>query len=260
MESKTKFFFKWTFVFGVLSIWSVFVIVGAVGGNFIGEFNIPIYKQTSAGIERMSSDEIIEFLFKHDFDIEERNEFIPLESCSLRAEGGMIEINQNNLTKNKISFFIPLANDGLGEGSIISSGGENRLSLDFKVTEILNTDNESLVFDAVGEGRLNRENVDFDNIHVEYNRANNYVLITGMGDENFFSSIPLEVYFKEGCSLNQESFYLFIDNGELDEKRSIDEVRETLDEHPELIDSFEGLRSLYNDYWWITLPPSIGIS
>src|SRR3990167_567154 len=227
MESKTKFFFKWTFVFGVLSIWSIFVIVGAVGGNFIGEFNIPIYKQTSAGIERMSSDEIIEFLFKHDFDIEERNEFIPL------------------------------ANDGLGEGSIISSGGENRLSLDFKVTEILNTDNESLVFDAVGEGRLNRENVDFDNIHVEYNRANNYVLITGMGDENFFSSIPLEVYFKEGCSLNQESFYLFIDNGELDEKRSIDEVRETLDEHPELIDSFEGLRSLYNDYWWVTLPGSI---
>ncbi len=109
----TKLFFKAALVFSMLIIWSCFVI-GLAPGAFAKNFNIPIYIQTSAGIERAGSDEIIDILFNYDFEIQRKIEQSPMEKCSLRAEAGSLEIGGKIFeNRNKLSFNIPLKNDDL---------------------------------------------------------------------------------------------------------------------------------------------------
>ena len=67
----------------------------------------------------------------------------------------------------------------------------------------------------------------------------------------------MKVYFIEGCLTEEEEFYLIVDNGKIEERRSIEEVRGLLDNHPELIDAYFNLEKLYKDYWWLILPDMV---
>lgn len=258
---KIRLFFKWVFVFSILIIWTYFVVIGSITGNFAegfaeGKEFIPLYMQTSAGIERAASSDLIDFLFYHNFDIENKTENIPSEDCSIRGKNGKLSVEGLSFDDNKINFYVPLKNAGKGEGYITGQKGKNRFSLKFKIKEILETNSENLKIRAEGKGNLNLKELNF-NLIINFDKENNKINVDS--DNSSLSASDMKVSFIDGCLNEEKSFYLFIDKGRLEKRRSIDDVRKLLSEHPELIENYENLRGLYKDYWWVTLPGGSGI-
>ncbi|MFA5019683.1 MAG: hypothetical protein WC533_01145 [Candidatus Pacearchaeota archaeon] len=267
MSQNSRLFLKWGVVFFILCIWTVLVVQGinfkaSNGLGFVsaselsGSFNLPIYIQTDAGIEKMSSPEIINILFKHNFSSEKRNQEIPMKSCSLRAsDGNVILIGNNFNNKNKLNF--NLNEYGNGDGSLTAQDNKERISMSFKPVKIIRITSDSLVFSAKGRMHTDNDNIDLDMIF-KLNKTSNSISISE--SNNFsFSAENMKITFADGCSNKIEDFILINDNGELEEERSIEEVRQLLNENPELIDAYEGLRRLFSDYWWMILPSGSGI-
>lgn len=243
MTDKIELSLRGSFVFRFLVI-CIFFAIFLAAGSLAKDFNIPIYIQTSAGIEKASSSDIIDILSNHDFEIKKEKEYVPDEKCSLRAEGGSLEVDNEIFdSKNSLSFNIPLKNDGAGKGSLIVEKERYRFSLSFEVQEIIETNSDVLVFRASGEGRLNRKELNFDNIAVSFDKLNNKVDMEGTGDMDF-QITGMKVSFTKWCLGEEKEFYLIIDKGKLKEPRSLEEIRKILDEHPELIDMYEGLGDL----------------
>lgn len=261
MSDKIKFFFKWTFVFTILSLWT-FLVLQSLSLGSAELFNrsnslLPIYIQTSVGVEKASSSDLIDFLFNHDFEVEERNEFIPIKDCALRARGGTAEIDEANLGENnKLNFGLNYL--GNGNGELTSQKGRERMSLSFKSEEILQTDLEKLVFKAKGRGHLNREELNFHSIIVTFDKENNKVNILGEGDIDFMYS-NMEVISLDGCLIEMKEFLLLTDNGELPQRRTIEEVRQLLNENPRFTEAYENLRRLFSDRWFVLASSAIPI-
>jgi hypothetical protein len=259
--SKARFFFKWTFVFTVLGAWTFFVIqslaLGSANSLFEEEFNVPIYVETNAGIERASSALIIDFLFNYDFDVEDRVEVIPMDYCSMRARGGELIIGGDSKTENSdLSFNINHLSRGSGE--LTAQDGKERFSLKFTPEDITETNIDILEFFGSGSGLLNRQPVVFENVEVLFDKETSKVSVFGSGDFEFELN-DAEATFIEGCFAKLDGFYLLVDQGKLGNRRSIEEVRMLLNEHPELMDAYEGLRRLFREYWWLAIPSGMAI-
>ena len=151
---------KVLFVFSLLIILGFFIIPKASGSSE-KNFNVPIYLQTSAGIEKANFESIADVLSNHDFEIKRVQEYVPDEECSLRGTGSL-EIDGVIFNKVDLNLYIPLKNDGLGQGTLIAQRDRTRFSLDFEVRKILETTSEKLVFKSSGEGKLNKEKLNFD--------------------------------------------------------------------------------------------------
>ena len=232
---------KVLFVFSLLIILGFFIIPKASGSSE-KNFNVPIYLQTSAGIEKANFESIADVLSNHDFEIKRVQEYVPDEECSLRGTGSL-EIDGVIFNKVDLNLYIPLKNDGLGQGTLIAQRDRTRFSLDFEVRKILETTSEKLVFKSSGEGKLNKEKLNFDNITVTIDKINNKTEISGSGDKNFNTG-NLEVTFIRGCSSQKIDFYLITEKNELGESRTTEEIGALLEQHSELVDMFEGLRNL----------------
>ena len=265
MTVKTKLILKWTFVFSVLMIWTYLVITFSVVGLFDNtedaayyiinpenqkslslemqnaiekkNFNMPIYEETTAGIEKASSEELLDMLFNHNFEIQEKSEYVDDESCSLRAEGGSLKVDNTTITDIKLGFTAPLKNSAPGEGSLTAQKNRDRFSLSFDIEEILETNSERLIFRASGKGRLNQKEIIFDEIIVSFDKINNIVGIIGTGDKDFEAS-GLKVSSVKGCLSADHNFYLLMDNGELGKGRSAEEVVKILKENHEFLDIY----------------------
>lgn len=229
-------------------------IIPAVAGNPEKSVNIPVYLQTSAGIEKASSDAIREILFNYDFKIDRRQEYVPDEKCSLRAETGGLEIENKTFDKSELSFYIPLKNDGPGKGTLTAQKGRERFSLNFEVQEILKTNSEKLVFRASGVGKLNKEKLNFNSIIVTFDKVSKKVNLIGSGDKNF-SVGGLDVGFSSGCSGQNIDFYLILKKSALNEQRTVEEAEALLKQHPELVKMYEGLKNLNGN---VPLVPEFG--
>ncbi len=256
---RLRFFFKWSFVFFVLSIWTFFVTHGIISGSALesSNFNIPLYIQTNSGTTRASSTDIIDFLFNHNFDIQKKKEIIPMKDCSMRASDGAVKLEGRDIgQRSKITFNINhLSNGG---GSFTSKKGRDYFILDFKTKKIKKTDAQRLIIEVEGDGRLNRDKIHFDSVVITFDRINNKVSLTA-DNEKYFKAMDMNVDFIEGCLVEEKTFFLIKDKGELKKSRTIAEVRQLLKQHPEMIDAFERLRRLFNDFWWLSLPPGIPI-
>jgi len=249
---KVKLFFKWTFVFGVLSIWTFLVLQSLAARGLIDkDFNIPIYIKTDSGTEFANSASIIEMLFFHEFEIEKQIEIIPDSKCSLRGTGGVLEVNgiilegENdvNLNINKLD---------KGKGSVSGGNNKNRFSSKFDVSDVTQNDNEVLMFEGEASSKLNREKLNFSSIVGILDRNSSLLILYSEGNSSDeFRINDMNVNYVSGCSVEQKEFYLITDNGKLEKRRSIGDVRELLKERPELIDAYEGLKGLFNDYWWL---------
>lgn len=248
MDNKIKLFFKEIFLFSILII----VILASIPGSFAEEFNVPIYIQTSAGIEKASSDIISSTLFDYNFEIKKMWEYVPDEKCSLRAEDGILEVeNKTFKSKNKLNFNIPLKNDGPGQGSLTAQDDRERFSLSFEVKEILETNSERLTFKAIGYGGLNKKELNFNEIIVTFDKISNKINITS--DKNF-NAKNLDVGFIKGCSGQETIFYLITNKDKLNKSRNLEEVEVLLKQYPELIDAYENLRNPVN----VPLVPEFG--
>ena len=252
---KIKFFFKWVFVFSVLIIWTIVVVygVGMVSADMFNEpINIPIYKETSAGLEKMGSQEIIEYLFKMEFEIEKRTESAPQGSCSIRAKGE-VSANQESLGEGRLNFNVNyLVN---GKGSLTAQKDRKRLVADFKPIEVLKSDDKDLNLKLSGKGRVGSNLIDMNNSVLYLDKENSKVTVVS----NSVSAIDMDVTLMDGCLNSERTMFIVKDLGELDEERSISEVRELLKDNPELIEAYSVLKRLFTDYWWLVVPGSMGI-
>jgi hypothetical protein len=234
-------------MFGFLTILSFISLVA--GKNF----NVPIYIQTSAGIERANSGVIEDILLNYNFETQIMQGYVPDERCSIRAGVGSLEIDGVIFSRNDLNFHIPLKNDGPGNGYLTGQKDDRRFSLDFEVLEILETNSKKLVFLASGEGLLDRKEINFNNITVTFDKVNNKVGIVGSGDKSF-NAKDMDVSFREWCGGEIIDYYLIVMKDKLRHHRTEEEVDEELEEHPELVDMYEGLRSLN-----IALIPEFGV-
>jgi len=224
-------------MFSFLTILSLIFLVA--GKNF----NIPIYIQTSAGIERANSEVIENILLNYNFETQIIQGYVPDERCSIRGKIGSLEIDGVSFSRNDLNFHIPLKNDGPGNGYLTAQKDDKRFSLNFEVAKILETNSKKLVFLASGDGLLDRKELNFNNITVTFDKLNNKVKIIGSGDRNF-NVKNMDVSFRKWCGEEKIEYYLIIEKGKLKEPRTTEEIEDELKEHPELVDEYEGLNSL----------------
>ena len=277
--SKTKFFLKWFFVFGVLSLWTLFVFSGFVAtkesnlseqevspdniGGFVEEAkvsNLPLYIDDNGIIRKATTFDMLVYLFKYNFDIQESTQAIPTDTCSIRAEGGTILFNDDEITakKNKISFFISLPNAVDSSGTLsskkgkISSSGGNKISINFDIKEVLESSSDELNLKIGGEGKIDKQKIEGEGF-LTLDKINKKISVDFFNDVNF-SMNDMDVYFIKGCIDEEKEMWLLTDEGKLNEMRSIEEVRELLTQYPMIIDNFENLRRLDKKYWILLLP------
>ena len=266
MESIFRSTFKWTFILGILVLWTFLVLSNVVSGSFAeGKVNIPIYTQTIAGIEKISFVEIIDFLFNKDFLLEEHDELVPFNRCSVRADDGNLSVKENSpgygygygygygedgenffSGNNHLGFYVNYL--AKGSGSLTSQEGRDRVSLSFEILDILKTDSEDLVMSAKGKLKINRVDFDLDNITLSFNKDLKTVNIKASGEKKFELNNSY-ITFTNGCEMEERNLFLLIDNGDLEEERSIEEVRELLGQHPEFHDAYENINKLYRNNW-----------
>jgi len=248
MTGKIRGFLIANFLLSILVL-SVFINLASAGSDF----NLPIYMQTPAGTEKASSKMIRDALINYNFEVQEKFEYVADDKCSVRAEQGSLNIGEMILGNIDLSFYIPSANGGLGEGSLTAQKGRaNFFNLGFEVTEILETNSEILKFRAIGEGALNRNELSFDYIIVTFDKISNKVDIIGKGDVDFEAK-DIEASKITWCGGEETNFYLIILKNNLGQQRSAEEIRSILDEHPELIDAYEGLREFYKPEYYTSV-------
>ncbi|MFH1500425.1 MAG: hypothetical protein ABIE22_00585 [archaeon] len=82
-----------------------------------------------------------------------------------------------------------------------------------------------------------------------------FLLQTTAGNLTLSQAQLIDLIFNHEFKIESAGIdYLITDLGELDKRRSIEEVRKILDENPSLAENFENLKNLYSDYWWLIVP------
>jgi len=237
---------KFAIAFGILSVLIIIASVEVSSRNF----NLPIFIQRDSGIEKMSSFNVAELIYENNFSIERKTGVMPMDICSLRASGGIANLNGSIYDRrNKLSF--NFNSFGKGDGSLTAQDGRERLSISFKINNIINRTSEILLFEANGNARANNENADLDNLDLIFmlNKTSNKISVIESKNlisnfSNNFSIKDMKVRFMEGC-LEETGNYVFIYNfTKREEERSVSEVREILKENKEFLDAYEGLRRL----------------
>ena len=219
------------------------------------DFNIPLQKHTDAGIEEASSADIIDFLFNRAFTVERTVEIIPPSDCSIRADRGSVRFADMQYGAGKLSF--NLKSSTIGAGSVIAQVGKERVSASFKPMKVTKTNANELI--VQGDITIRRGRVqDMKKGVVSFSKSNS--LVSMRSADGVFSADGLATTIVRGCLAETRDFYLIHSEGTLAEKRSITEVRQLLNEHPEFRDQYEGLDSLFNDFWWLALPPGFSVS
>ena len=281
-NSGTRLFFKWFFAFLVLSVWSFFVLRGVFGLENYGEdsqiyiiksadeinpitnfaleenSNLPLYVQMQEDskevIQKATFDQLLDILFKHEFSIQHLIEEIPADSCSIRAKDGKAMILGDNLgSNNKLSFNLNLPNAVDGNGKLTSQKSRDRFSFSFKIERIIQNGDDLIELKITGKGNYKGQVIEEDNGVLTFDKKINKTSILGQN----FSFEEMEATFIKGCFDVEKQFLLINDLGELEEQRSIDEVRALLEENPEFINNYESLRRLFSEFWWLILPPGI---
>ena len=269
---KSRFVLKWVFVFTVLSLWTFVVVKGLILSTTISSqvvapesvtgivmpskgFNVPFYIIRDEGKVKARSSDLFDILFNRDFEAEKVVEVIPMDKCSMRASGGNAEVDGNDFgDNNKLNFNVNYLTNG--KGSLVMKDGSDRLSLSFEPKKIIETNTERLVFESSGTGKLNRESFSESSIIIEFDKNLSLLNIRGGLGRNF-TIINMEADVLKGCLSEETTFFLIIDNGELDESRSINEVRQILNDNPEYTDAYQNLERLFKDKWWLIVPSGI---
>lgn len=119
-----------------------------------------------------------------------------LESCSIRAKNGLLDVKGQDLdSRNKINFYVPSDNAKNGRGSLNGQLGRNRLSYGFDIIELLE-DNEdySLIYTA-GKYKMGREEKSDEESLILFDKLNNKISLCG----DNVNIKNMEINFKQGC-------------------------------------------------------------
>lgn len=202
--------------------------------NFEVDSKSDIYIITSSGLKKANAKDIVNYLFNYNFSMSHKNEMAPDDSCSVRARNGNAVYNGNDFgTNNNINFY-SVTSIEQGQVGLKMQNKRKSLSMKFKVSQTLENSDNLLKLELTGK----------ENAILEYDKTNNVVKITG----DDFEINNMQVYFSNGCSAKKENFWLIEKIGRLD--RSIDEVREILNNNPVFLERFGSLKVLFREFWW----------
>lgn len=214
------------------------------------DFNIDakskIYFNESSIVSLANLDDIVNYLFYHNFTIEYGEGIIPSDKCSVRASNGIVSTDQilfGNISD--LNFYYSTAGKRQGSGTITAQNKKERLSIKFNVLEVIEKSNSNIVFKATGSGSYNKTSIKNQNFTITINEGAYTATITS----NNISITGMNLDFVEGCFGNKKTFYLLTDKGKLDSRRSIADVRSLLTNNPIFIDTFDRLKILYEFYW-----------
>ena len=263
-STSARFFFKWTFVFSILIVWTFFVVTSVFAEtNFLNSPpGDPIFLGIINGDEivtqKSNFNDLIDFLFNHDFEFEYHETGLVDDKCSVRAEKGTINYEDDLFDeKNALSFYVSLPSANKGDGSLVVQEGKRRVNFRFTSEKILRNDADFLELEIKGRNGIG--NIIPLSGELIFDKQNNIVTITN--SEGEFLASDMEVYFSKGCEIKDESFWLLRDNGELEERRSIEEVRQLLDDNPQFAANYKRLNQLYRSSWIAVIPGGIpGVS
>ena len=231
MKSKSKLL-KLT-VFSIIIALMFFVSPNLISATV----NIPIYIQTSSGIERVSYNSLIDAFTNYNFEINKTQQYIPDDKCSLRATGGILDMNGLTFSNSHLNFYTPQGSIP-GQGSLTAQNGRIRLSIEFKVFNVLENDQEKIISQATGTGALNNEKINFSKIIILYDKSTKTVNIEGIGNINFTAEY-IPVTFTQWCSGTSTEYYLITLENKLNQSRSSDQVNALINQHPEIFDRYE---------------------
>jgi hypothetical protein len=260
--SAVKLTCKWVFVFAILSLWTFAVLSSTVSSLSFGAspgvnidiqqeitpdhviseitapsqvpVNTPLYFESADGkYEKASSFGVLSYLFRNDFSIEQRVDYVKDSYCSVRAEQG----------REKVSFYVGLPQATKSTGTYTSQNP--RESYSFMVYGIVMSSPDVLKLNILSESG--------DDGVLTFNKNSKKIQI--MFENNSEMSVQnLDVTFTRGCNQQERLFYVIKDNGQLEGRRSIEQVRGLLRQYPMIEDNFESLRRLDQEYWMLVLP------
>lgn len=131
-----------------------------------------------------------------DITINPKGTPLPLNICSLRADGGTSIVEGRDFgNKTKLNLFISFKNSPKGQGSLVAQKGRDRLSYRFNFVELLENNNNKISFSVSGKYRIGpKEGVD-ENAVMTFDKIKNTLNVKGenVGIKN------MKINFREGC-------------------------------------------------------------
>jgi hypothetical protein len=258
LSSKTFFACKWVFVFCILSLWTYFVLADFSYDSQDAVYIIQPYEQQSldsvskhaqlpslplyiddgnGNIQKANSFDALSFLFTRNFSIEQSLDVIPADTCSIRAEG----------SGNKVTFYLPQPNAVSSTGYFSFIKDNIPTTVPFSIYEVLESSLSRLILNVTSKG---------DGVGIIILDKTSETISIIFSDPNFLAEDML-IIFRNGCFNQLKEFYIMNDEGILEERRSIGEVRQILNEHPAFEGNFENLRRLEKSYWTLILPDGL---
>jgi len=205
-----------------------------------------IYFNESNIISLANSDDIVNYLFYHNFTIEYKEGIIPSDKCSVRASGSTVYFNQNFFSNTSdLNFYYSSAGKRQGSGTITSQNKKDRFSVKFKIVDVLEKTNSNIIFKAEGSVNYNKKSIKDQNFTLAINEDS----YTASINSTNFSINGMAFDFVEGCFGNKKVYYLINDKGRLSSMRGISDVRKILADNPIFIENFERLKMLFEFYW-----------
>ncbi|HLD97848.1 MAG TPA: hypothetical protein VI815_00825 [Candidatus Nanoarchaeia archaeon] len=102
-----------------------------------------------------------------------------LKGCSLRASNGIVEINDLDSGRNRLSLNVPLQNAAAGRGSLQAQVKKSRVMYDFRVVGTLENSPTSALIFVKGNYRENRTNLTSETAVIYLDKINKEISIAG---------------------------------------------------------------------------------
>jgi hypothetical protein len=194
------------------------------------------------------------YLFKKDFSIELQENIVNAESCSVRAEQGITSFREQIFRDNSLNFYLALPNAVDSTGSLTFENSEHHVSYRFRVKEILSANLQEIVLAVEGEG--SQDGFPFTSEGtIRLDKLSETISLSL--EDIALDAQNLQITFKKGCFNEIKMFYIITNNGDLEDRRSIKEIREFLDQYLMIEDNFESLGILKREYWALVLPDGL---
>lgn len=204
--------------------------------SFLIDSKSSIYINQSGVLKKASYRDLINYLLYVDFNLVHKNDYLPDDSCSIRANKGTAFVNGKNFGNlNKLNFYTI---GSLNQGQFELTTQSNRAFVSFKFKlENITENSETTLRVLISDKKTKKLAV------LELDKASKKVNIIGTN----FNFTGLEAYFTDGCSMEKKNFYFLINKGL--KKKDISEVRKILTENPIFIAMHENLKFLFTPSW-----------
>ena len=119
-----------------------------------------------------------------------------LETCSVRAKDGNLQVDELDLNGNgKLNFNVAKSSAVLGRGTLIAQKSGNRFSYRFQIVKILKNNEQKALILVKGQYKIGRHNGFEENSVLELDKKNMLVNINGTS----VHAQGMKVNFMQGC-------------------------------------------------------------